>query len=165
MRVSCALVVVVCLCVVLRVTSTRLIDRNRHGSCHYIATCRSGCSRTRRVDAMSSIRLLLLHPWVCLLCSSCLTPARPHASDCSRFIVAVLPAHVVISCEEHCGMAVLPALANKSFFVSSVALHVFGSWHLAQSSVRMIIQSPGCSGSLRQASACTRSLLLRLSQA
>ena len=43
-------------------------------------------------DALSSIRLLLLHPWVCLLYGSCLTPARPHASDCSRFTVAVLPA-------------------------------------------------------------------------
>ena len=32
----------------------------------------SGATRTRRDDAMSSIHPLLLHPWVCSLCGSCL---------------------------------------------------------------------------------------------
>ena len=74
---------------------------------------------------MSGIHLLLLHPWVCSLCGSCLKPARPHASVCSRLIVAVLPAHGVTPSVEHCGMAVLPAFAITTFFIPSVALHVF----------------------------------------
>ena len=64
-------------------------------------------------------------PWVCLLYDSCLIPARPRASDCSRLVVAVLPAHSVIPSVEHCGVAVLSAFANTTFFVPSVALHVF----------------------------------------
>ena len=51
---------------------------------------------------MSGIHLLLLRPWVCSLCGSCLTPARPHESDCSRLIVAVLPAHGVSPSATRC---------------------------------------------------------------
>ena len=54
-----------------------------------------------------------------------MSPARPHASVCSRLIVAVLPAHGVVPSVEHCGMAVLPAFAITTFFISSVALRVF----------------------------------------
>ena len=90
-----------------------------------------GATRTRRGDVMSSIHLPLLHPWDCSLYGSCLTPARPHASDCSRLIVAVPPVHGVVPCVEHCGKAVLPAFDITTFFISSLAFNVFkvmASW-------------------------------------
>ena len=82
-------------------------------------------TRTRRDDALFGIRLLLLHPWVCVLYGSCLTSARPRASACSFLIVAMVHAQVVIASARRCGMAVLPAFAITSFSISSVALHVF----------------------------------------
>ena len=67
----------------------------------------------------------------------------------SRFIVAVLPAHVVISSVEHCGMAVLPAFAITSFFIPSVALHVFkvieSCTVVNARDVQSSYRSPGCS--------------------
>ena len=134
-----------------------------------VAAYRPGTSdrtRTRRDDALSGIRLLLLHPWVCLLSISCLTPARPHASDCSRLIVPVLPAHVVISSVEHCGMAVLPAFAITTFSISSVALHVFKVIACCTVISARDVQSPyrscGCSCSLRQASPAVSSLTVKI---
>ena len=66
-------------------------------------------------------------------------------------------------------MAVLPGFAIISFFISSVALHVFkviaSCTVIIARDVQSSCRSPGCSCSLRQASDCTGSLLLWLSQA
>ena len=176
MRVSCALVVVICLCVALRAHVG--LSGIGIGSCHpSVAACRPGTSDmssclstpavlpARAVTIPCPTSAFCSYIRVCLPYGSCLTPARPHASDCSRFIVAVLPAHVVISSAEHCGMAVLPAFAIASFSIPSVALHLLKVIASCTVLSAQMFQFPECSCSLRQASAYTGSLLLRLSQA
>ena len=49
---------------------------------------------------------------ICLLYGSRLTPARPHASDCSRFIVAVPSAHGAIRVRQHNLLRPLRGLAR-----------------------------------------------------
>ena len=62
---------------------------------------------------------------------SCLTRARPHASDCMRLVVAVLPARGVVPSVEHCGLEVLSAFANTNLLHPLRGLHTFKVTHLA----------------------------------